>query len=457
MPRHTRGRLRMKKGIDARAFNVIAAPAEADMTTGPRRGAAGAPDGTPRPQHHGPGQSAHVVVAPDKFKGTLTAPQVAAHVAAGLRRACPGVPVITLPVADGGDGTVDSAVAGGYSRIGTVVRGPTGEPVSASFAIRGSDAILEAAEACGLRRLPGGTRAPLTATSHGAGELIMAATRAGARRIVLGLGGVACTDGGAGLVQALGGRLLGREGAALPPGGGALTALYLLDLAGLWTATGVEAAGAAAPDEVIVACDVDNRLLGPDGAAAVYAPQKGASRRDVAVLEDGLARWADVAEQTLGHRYRDLPGAGAAGGLGFAALAFLGASMRQGIDVLLERLDFARHIEGARLVITGEGSLDAQTLHGKAPAGVARAAAAAGVPVVAVAGVATLAERDLRRTGIAAAYTLTGIQPDLRRCMTDPGPLLEDLAERLAHDWLRTAAKPAHAGRADAREPGPEV
>ncbi len=166
------------------------------------------------------------------------------------------------------------------------------------------------------------------------------------------------------------------------------------------------------------------------------------------ILEEGLGRWAEVTEEVLGQRYRDLPGAGAAGGLGFAALAFLGASMRPGIDVLLERLDFARRIEGARLVITGEGSLDAQTLRGKAPAGVARAAAAAGVPVVAVAGVATLSEHDLRRSGISAAYSLTGIQPDLSRCMTDPGPLLEHLAGRLARDWLCGQAKPANAGKA---------
>ncbi len=402
-----------------------------------------------------------MVVAPDKFKGTLTAQQVAAHVTAGLRRACPSVAVITLPVADGGDGTVDSAVASGFSRISTVVPGPTGEPVSASFAIRGGVAILEAAEACGLRRLPGGTPAPLTATSRGAGELIMAALQAGARRIVLGLGGVACTDGGAGLVQALGGRLLDRNGAPLPPGGGALRLLNRLDLAGL-RAPGTAVTGAApgatlaaptatlaAPTEVIVACDVDNPLLGPQGAAAVYAPQKGATGRDVAILEDGLARWADVAEQVLARRYRDLPGSGAAGGLGFAALAFLGASMRRGIDVLLENLDFAHQIEGARLVITGEGSLDTQTLRGKAPAGVARAAAAAGVPVTAIAGVATLTGPDLRRMGIAAAYTLTSIQPDLRRCMTDPGPLIENLAERLAHDWLCSAAKRAHEERAE--------
>jgi len=426
----------------------------------------------PGPRRHPPPHVGHVVVAPDKFKGTLAAPRVAFHVAAGLRRACPDVVVVTLPVADGGDGTVDSAVAAGYRRVRATVQGPTGEPIRASFAIRGSavttdgnattdsdattgsagtthgtgataDAIIEAAEACGLRRLPDGVAVPLTATSHGVGELIVAAIRAGARRIVLGLGGVACTDGGAGLVEALGGRLLDRAGTPLPPGGSALRELHRLELARFWTVS-----GPASPVDVTVACDVDSPLLGPDGAAAVYGPQKGAAPHDVAILEEGLGRWAEITEGIIGQRYRDLPGAGAAGGLGFAALAFLGASMRPGIDVLLERLDFARRIEGARLVITGEGSLDAQTLRGKAPAGVARAAAAAGVPVVAVAGVATLSKHDLRRSGISAAYSLTGIQPDLRRCMTDPGPLLEDLAGRLARDWLCGQAKPANAGRA---------
>jgi glycerate kinase len=376
--------------------------------------------------------SGHVVVAPDKFKGSLTAPQVAAAVAAGLRRGCPGVRVVTLPVADGGDGTVDCAVAGGFTRVPAVVRGPTGQPVTAAFAVRGSVAIIEAAQACGLRHLPGGIPAPLTATSYGTGELIVAAVAAGARRIVLGLGGVACTDGGAGMVQALGGRLLDRAGMPLPPGGAALRTLDRLDLTGMLAHGGA----AALPADVIVACDVDNRLLGPAGAAAVYAPQKGATPGEVATLDAGLTRWADVAEQALGRRYRDRPGAGAAGGLGFAALAFLGASMRPGIDVLLETLDFAGHIKGARLAITGEGSLDTQTLHGKAPAGVARAAAAAGVPVAAIAGVTELTTGELRRMGIAAVYTLAGIQPDLRRCMTDAGPLIEDLAQRLAREWL---------------------
>jgi glycerate 2-kinase len=371
----------------------------------------------------------HVVVAPDKFKGTLTAPQAAAHVAAGVRRARPDVGIVTLPVADGGDGTVESAIraGAGFDRVTLEVRGPTGRPVTASMAVRGAAAILEAAEACGLRRLPGGVPAPLDATSYGVGELVRAAITRGATEIVLGVGGVATTDGGAGMAQALGARPLGRGGEPLPPGGGGLRSLERLEVAGLLRP------GAAA---VTLASDVDNPLLGPDGAAAVYAPQKGASPAQVALLEEGLTRWADVAEAALGGSYRDVPGAGAAGGLGFAALAFLGASVRPGIDLLLDSLGFARHLRGARLVITGEGSLDAQTLRGKAPAGVARAARAAGVPAVAVAGRNTLGGADLRAVGISAAYTLTSIEPDLRRCMTAPGPLLENLAERLARDWL---------------------
>src|SRR6266542_3879641 len=174
----------------------------------------------------------HVVVAPDKFKGTLTAAQVAAHVAAGLGRACPGVKTVQVPVADGGDGTVDAAEAAGYRRVDIGVRGPTGKPVDASFALLDGTAIIESAQACGLTRLPGGTPAPLTATSRGVGELILAAVRMRAKRIVLGLGGSACTDGGAGLVTALGGRLLDASGTELPPGGAALAALARIDLAG---------------------------------------------------------------------------------------------------------------------------------------------------------------------------------------------------------------------------------
>ncbi len=371
----------------------------------------------------------HVVVAPDKFKGTLTAAQVAAHVAAGLGRACPGVETVQVPVADGGDGTVDAAEAAGYRRIEIGVRGPTGKAVTASFALLDGTAIIESAQACGLTRLPSGTPAPLTATSRGVGELILAAVRMRAKRIVLGLGGVACTDGGAGLVTALGGRLVDASGTELPPGGAALARLDHIDTSRLRDLSGTE---------IVAATDVNNPLLGPRGAAAVYAPQKGASAQDVARLEEGLARWADVTEQSFGFVKRDEPGAGAAGGLGFAVLGFLGAAVQPGIELMLDLLAFGDRLRGARLVVTGEGALDEQTLHGKAPAGVARAVAAAvpDLPVVAVAGVCSLSPEQLRSAGIAQAYALADIEPDLTRCLEQPGPLLEDLAGHIARDWL---------------------
>jgi glycerate kinase len=388
-----------------------------------------------------------VVIAPDKFKGSLTAPEVAAHLARGIEAAVPGVVTDEVPVADGGDGTVDAAVAAGYRRVEVSVRGPAGDPVVAAFAISGDVAVVESAQACGLARLPGGRPLPLTATSYGVGELIAAAASRGARRLVLGLGGVATTDGGAGLVSALGGRLLDAGDCEIAPGGAALSQLRTLDLTGLRDLSGVE---------VILASDVDNPLLGPDGAAAVYGPQKGASEADVPVLDAGLARWAEEAEAALevagvrdrpgaarpggaeAVRFRDRPGAGAAGGLGFAALAFLNARMRPGIDVLLDLLSFGDRVAGASLVITGEGSLDAQTLRGKAPAGVARAtrAASPGTPIVAVAGRCTLDAGLLTGAGLAAAYALSDIEPDLTSSMANAGPLLEKLAQQVAADWL---------------------
>lgn len=373
----------------------------------------------------------HVVVAPDKFKGSLTAAEVAARVAAGLARGGFTGEVEALPVADGGDGTVAAAVAAGFRRIELGVHGPTGKTVTASYGLRDDTAVIEAAQACGLTLLPAGCLAPLSATSRGVGELILAATRMGAKRIVLGVGGVATTDGGAGLLQALGARVADEKGRELPPGGAALARLATLDLGLLRDLSEVE---------FLLASDVDNPLLGPSGAAAVYAPQKGASPDEVRLLEAGLRRWADIAETAAGAAVpmRDAPGAGAAGGIGFAALLFLGARMRPGIELLLELASFAGRLDGARLVITGEGSLDRQTLHGKAPVGVARAAAAhdPAIPVVAVAGRCTLPPDELRAAGIDRAYALNDIEPGLDRCMAEAGPLLEQLAERIAADWL---------------------
>jgi glycerate 2-kinase len=370
-----------------------------------------------------------VLIAPDKFKGTLTAAQVAGHIAAGLQRAHPGIATVQVPVADGGDGTVEAAAAAGYRTVEIGVRGPTGRPVTAAFAISDGTAIVEVAQACGLSRLPGGALAPLTASSRGVGELILAAVRMRAKRIVLALGGVACTDGGAGMIRAFGARMRDETGIEIPGGGAALARLDQLDLSKLRDMSGVE---------FIAATDVDNPLLGPAGAAHGYGPQKGASPQDVEFLEDGLAHWAEATERALGTSYRDRPGAGAAGGIGFAALAYLGATARAGIELILDLLSFGARLDDARLVITGEGAIDEQTLHGKAPLGVAKAAAAAtsAVPVVAVCGSSSLSAAQLSQAGIARAYPLTDLEPDPDRCRARSGPLLEELAGRIAEDWL---------------------
>jgi glycerate 2-kinase len=370
----------------------------------------------------------HVVVAPDKFKGSLGASGVATAVAAGLRAAVAGVDVRVHPVADGGDGTVEAALSAGYDRHEVRCTGPTGEPVTAALAVAGEVAVVELAEASGLRRLPGGRPAALTATSRGTGELIGAALDLGCGQVVLGIGGSACTDGGAGIVQALGGRLLDAAGAELAPGGAALADLDRIDLSGFDPRVGAAS--------FVVASDVDNPLLGLHGAAAVYGPQKGASPGDVRVLDAALTRWAAVARTATGVDAAGLPGAGAAGGVGFAAVVFLGARIRSGIDYLLDLLQVRAAIDGARLVVTGEGSLDDQTLRGKAPAGVAAAARAAGVTTVAVAGRSTLDPSALEPAGIARAYVLSDLEPDPERSMREPAPLLRVLASRIAADWL---------------------
>jgi glycerate kinase len=369
-----------------------------------------------------------VLVAPDKFKGTLTAAQVAAAVSAGLLRARPELDVVSVPVADGGDGTLAAAVAAGFEPVEVTASGPTGEPVRAAYARRGATAVVELAEVSGLARLPGGLPAPLTASSRGTGDLVAAAIRDGCRHVVLGIGGSACTDGGAGLLQALGARVVDDDGEEVPPGGAALEGAAALDLSGLHPGL--------ADVEVVVACDVDNPLLGERGAAAVYAPQKGADPADVALLEAGLTRWAELVATATGADRSGDPGAGAAGGVGFAALAVLGATLRPGIELLLELTGFHRALAGATLVVTGEGSLDSQTLHGKAPAGVAAAATAAGIPVVAVCGQLALDPGQLAAAGIAAAYPLTDESGDLSECLERPGPLLERLGGRIARDHL---------------------
>ncbi len=373
-----------------------------------------------------------VLVAADKFKGSLTAVEVAERVTAGLRRVVPDVLVEALPVADGGDGTVAAAVAAGFERREVRVAGPLGDEVTAAYALRDGTAVVEMAEASGLQRLPEGVLAPLTSSTYGSGELLRAALDAGARTIVFGVGGSATTDGGAGMLAALGARFLDADGEPVAPGGGGLAGLASADLSGLDPRlSGVE---------LVLASDVDNPLTGPKGAPAVYGPQKGASPDDVTALDAALAHFAKVLEGTEGvgarvAEYAASPGAGAAGGIGFGAM-LLGARFRPGIAVMLDVLGFAAALDRADLVITGEGSLDEQTLHGKAPAGVAAAARAAGKEVVAVCGRLALPAETLGRAGIRRAYPLTDVEPDVAKCIADAGPILERVAESIARDFL---------------------
>ncbi len=362
-----------------------------------------------------------VVVAPDKFKGSATAGEAAAALAAGLRRARPDAEVVRLPVADGGEGTVAAALAAGFRPAKVTAEGPDGRPVQATFAIRDRTAVIELASVAGLRLLA--RPAPLTASTFGVGQVIAAALDAGAREIVLGLGGSASTDGGAGLIQALGARLTGVGGRPLGRGGAALAGLARVDLAAL-----------RRPASLLVACDVDNPLLGPAGAAAVFAPQKGAGPQQVAVLERALARWAELTRVVTGRDVAGAPGAGAAGGTGFAVLAYLGARLVPGIDLVLEIVGFDAVASGARLVVTGEGSLDSQTLRGKAPLGVARAAARLGVDVVAVAGRVRLSPAEIASAGFARAYSLEDLAP--RASVSRAVELLERTGGMIAEDLL---------------------
>ena len=388
-----------------------------------------------------------IVIAPDKFKGSLSAPDVARHLETGLQSAAGhNLEVLRIPVADGGEGTLDAAVGSGFTRRSAVVSGPTGQPLTAEFAVRGREAVIEMAAASGLAVLPGGpgSATAKAATSLGTGELIRAALDAGCRQIILGVGGSANTDGGAGLLQGLGARLLDADGGDLPPGGAALADLAGIDFSGFDSRLD--------DARFILASDVDNPLLGPDGAPAIFGPQKGATAEDVRALDGALANFVQVLAGEIGPRALKAaraPGAGAAGGVGYAAIAVLAATRRPGIDVVLEFTQLADRLEGADLVITGEGSLDEQSLLGKTPVGVARAAAAAGVPVVAVCGRTTLTPQQQRESGFRQVYPLTSLESKVEVCIAEAGPLLEELGKQIC----RELADPTPAAHASTKEP----
>jgi glycerate kinase len=349
-------------------------------------------------------------------------------VAAGIRRVASDADLMLLPVADGGDGTVDAALAAGYTRMTVDAVGPTGEPVAAVYALDGSRAVVELASVVGLSRLPDGIRRPLDASTFGFGSVVAAAIDAGATQIVLAVGGSASTDGGAGMVEALGARVHTSAGEAPVRGGRGLRHVRSIELEQLRKRIdGVS---------FVVAGDVANPLLGDRGAAAVFGPQKGADPAEVSLLEAGLEQWAAVVGEAVGTDFASLPGSGAAGGTAFAAVALLDAELASGIDLVLGLVDIGGALVDADLVVTGEGSIDEQTLAGKAPLGVAAAARERGIPVVAVAGRCLVDPRRLAAAGIRRVYVVSEIEPDHDRSMANAARLLELIGRQIAREWL---------------------
>ncbi|WP_143414753.1 glycerate kinase [Geobacillus sp. E263] len=348
-----------------------------------------------------------VIIAPDSFKESLSALEVANAIEKGFRDIFPEAEYVKIPMADGGEGTVQSLVdATGGRIVKTEVTGPLGDRVQAFFGMLGDGktAVIEMAAASGLHLVPSEKRNPLVTTTRGTGELILAALDEGAEHIIIGIGGSATNDGGAGMIQALGGRLLNRHGQEIGPGGGSLSELADIDLSGLDQRLKCV--------KIEVACDVDNPLTGPKGASAIFGPQKGATPEMVATLDNNLKHYADVIERVLGKQVKDIPGAGAAGGLGAGLLAFLEAKLKRGVEIVLETVNFHERIQGASLVITGEGRIDRQTIFGKTPIGVAKAAKRYNIPVIAIAGSVSDDSDVVRSYGIDALYSIVpGIIP----------------------------------------------
>lgn len=371
-----------------------------------------------------------IVAAPNAFKGSLAAFEAAAAIAAGIRRAQPEADIAELGIADGGDGTAEvlCRAGGGHFHEARAVDA-LDRPIDARFAaLPDGTAVIDVATASGLARLQPHELRPLHATSYGTGQLLRAALDAGARRVVLGVGGSASVDAGAGVLQALGARLLDHEGHELPRGGAALARLSRIDLSGL-----VRAAGSVPID---VACDVDSRLLGVDGAARLFGPQKGATATEVEQLEAALAHFARVLERDFGRVVTEVPGGGAAGGIPATLYGVLGARLRPGIDLVLDRLGFEQALKGAALCVTGEGRLDRQSRRNKGPLGVARRAAALGVPVLALVGEIS---QDLAPADFPEFSAVLGLRtPAISRevAMREAGRLLEAAAERGARHLL---------------------
>ncbi|HXC77299.1 MAG TPA: glycerate kinase [Candidatus Acidoferrum sp.] len=373
-----------------------------------------------------------IIVAPNSFKGTLTATQAAKAIARGVREVFPDAEVVEIPVADGGEGTVEALVSANQGTYEWVnVEGPLGDPVLASYGLIGDrkTAVAELASASGFVLVPPGQRDPRKTSTYGFGQLLEAARKSGAKSVIAGIGSSATNDGGAGMAQALGYRFLDAAGRELPRGGAALIRLERIDDSRVnpgWRSV-----------QVLVACDVTNPLTGPEGASAVYGPQKGADPATVRLLDRALGNFADVIERQFGKPVRDVPGAGAAGGTGAGLMAFLDAKLVSGAHLVVDASGFDRALPGTQLVITGEGRADNQTAYGKAPGEVARRAQAAGVPSVLLAGTKGPGWETLLTKGFSSVTTLGQEGDNLQDLMQDAAPALTRAAALAVKELLR--------------------
>lgn len=366
-----------------------------------------------------------IVIAPDSFKGSLTALEVADAIKEGVKRVMPDAEIDEVPMADGGEGTVQALVDATDGQIITEeVCDPLGNQIQADFGILGDGetAVIEMASASGLPLVPEDKRNPMFTTTYGTGQLIEAALERGCRTLIVGIGGSATVDGGAGMAQALGARLLDKDGNEIPHGGGGVEHLDRIDVSRLDPRI--------AEATTVVACDVDNPLVGPGGGVEVYGPQKGATPEMVEKLDVYLGRYADIIKRDMGADVKETPGAGAAGGLGAGLMAFLNAELKSGIDIVIDASGLERHLKGADLVITGEGMIDSQTIYGKTPIGVAKAAKKFHIPVIAMGGGISDDASVVYEHGIDALMSIVSYPMSLEAAMKNAHNLLADASER---------------------------
>ncbi len=365
-----------------------------------------------------------IVIAPQTFKGSISALEVAKAMREGTERVIRGADIVLIPVADGGDGTLETLVEASGGKIRTsIVTGPLGQPLTTQWGAMGdgNTAVIEMARTSGLALVPIEMRNPLITTTFGLGEAIQQGLKEGYRKFIIGIGGSATNDAGAGMAQALGIKLLSKDGKDLPFGGAALSLLDRIDVSGLDKLV--------KESEFMVACDVNNPLTGPEGASVIYGPQKGANSVMIEELDAALEHFSNIVKRDIGVDIGKIPGSGAAGGLGAGLIAFLDGKLRAGVDIVLDTVDFDNRLTGADLVMTGEGSLDHSTVYNKAPVGVARLAKAKGIPVIAISGSLGEGFQEIYNYGIDAVSAIT------------PGPMTLDMASSNAFKLISNATE----------------